>query len=130
MKRTALRKKGIQKISVIQRKIWDHCKRIIRKLYGNTCFTCGATGLSGSNWHTSHFIPKAACGAFLKYDLRNLRPACYHCNVNLGGSGASFYRKLVETEGQEYVDSLFRDKNVVVKAMDHYLIILEQYEVL
>lgn len=128
MKRTKLKKKSKMPISRIQRKIWELCKQIIRKKYGNTCFTCGATGLVGSNWHTSHFIPKAACGAYLKYDLRNLRPACYNCNINLGGNGAAFYKRLVETEGQDYVDQLFRDKNITVRAYEFYLNLLAIYQ--
>ena len=36
--------------------------------------------------------------------------------MNLGGNGAVFYRKMVEREGQEYVDALFRDKERITKA--------------
>jgi len=127
LKRSKLAKTKVP-ISRLQRQIWELCKQIIRKRYGNMCYTCGQKGLTGSNWHTSHFIPKAACGAFLKYDLRNLRPSCYHCNINLGGNGAEYYRKMVEEIGQEKVDELFRDKQVMVKAYDHYLMILNQYK--
>lgn len=63
-----------------------------------------------------HFIPSSTCGAFLRYDLRNLRWQCMRCNVHGGGQGAIFYKNLVEQEGQEYVDQLFRDKQVIVKA--------------
>lgn len=128
MKRSKLKKKSKAKISLIQRKLWELCKQIIRKKYGNICYTCGATGLEGGNWHTSHFIPKASCGAYLKYDLRNLRPSCYHCNINLGGNGSSFYRELVRKEGQDYVDILFKDKQVTVNAYDHYSKLLIEYQ--
>jgi len=128
MKRSKLKKKSKAKISVIQRNLWELCKQIIRKKYGNICYTCGATGLEGGNWHTSHFIPKASCGAYLKYDLRNLRPSCYHCNINLGGNGSSFYRELVRKEGQDYVDSLFKDKQVTVNAYLHYEKLLIEYQ--
>jgi len=129
MKRSKLRKKGKQKISVIQRKLWELCKQIIRRKYGNTCYTCGATGLSGSNWHTSHFIPKAACGAKLRYDLRNLRPSCYHCNINLGGNGAEFYRRMVRDLGQEEVDKIYQDKWTLVKAdYQFYERIIKDYQ--
>jgi 5-methylcytosine-specific restriction endonuclease McrA len=128
VKKTPLKKVSKQKISVLQKKLWVHCKRIIRAKYGNVCYTCGATNLEGSNWHTSHFIPKKACGAYLKYSLANLRPACYNCNINLGGNGAAFYRNMVAREGQEYVDSLFNDKNITVKAYDHYEQLLKVYE--
>lgn len=124
MKRTALKKKSKQKISTIQVKIWEHCKRLTRQKYGNTCFTCGATGLSGSNWHTGHLFAKASLGAFLKYDLRVLRPQCYNCNINLGGNGARFIENLRRIEGNEYVDAIIRDQQKVVKAYDFYLELL------
>ena len=108
--------------------LWNHCKRIIRSKYGNTCFTCGKTNLEGSNWHTGHFLSSGSCGAFLRYDLRNLRPQCYNCNINNGGAGALFYRNLVEREGQEYVEQLFSDKNKIVKASDHVIHLLSVYE--
>jgi hypothetical protein len=128
LKRSKLNKEGKQKISVIQKKLWAECKRIIRARYGNTCYTCGKTNLQGSDWHTSHFIPKASCGAFLKYDLRILRPSCYHCNINLGGNGSEYYRRLVKDIGQESIDKIFQDKQKIVKAIDHYLILLEEYK--
>jgi hypothetical protein len=111
----------------LQKILWEECKRITRERHGNKCFTCGKTGLSGSDWHTGHFIPKGVCGAFLKYDLRNLRPQCYNCNINLGGAGAEFYRRLVEYEGQEYVNKLFSDQHIVVSAREHYHELLIKY---
>jgi len=130
VKRTKLRKQGKAKISVIQRKLWELCKQITRKRYGNTCFTCERTGLEGSNFHTGHFLPKGSCGSFLKYDLRNLRPQCYNCNINLGGNGAIFARQLALREGNDYVDKLFQDRNVSVKALDHYIWLIEKYKII
>lgn len=68
------------------------------------------------------------CCVYLKYDLRNLRICCYHCNINLGGNGSAFYRNLVNIEGQEYVDKLFEDKQKTIKAYDYYLILLNEYK--
>lgn len=121
--------KKVKKISIgkLQKLIWIECKRIIRSKYPPFCFTCGKP-VFGSNDHTAHFIPNAACGAFLRYDLRNLRRCCYFCNIHLGGNGSSYYRRLIETEGQEYVDSLFKDKNKIVNARDHYEKLLLEYK--
>ncbi len=123
-----MRKQSKQKISTIQRKIWEHCKRIIRKRYGNSCYTCEAKNLSGSNWHTGHLLAKASVGAFLKYDLRILRPQCYNCNINLGGQGAIFIEKMRKEEGDVYVDQILKDRNVTVKAYDFYIELLAKYE--
>lgn len=126
MKRTPLKKKSKAKISTIQNKLWLLCKAIIKLTYEPYCFTCGRP-VSGMNDHTAHFIPKAACGAYLKYDLRNLRRCCYYCNIHLGGNGSMYYKRMVETEGQEYVDKLFEDRQVIVNAMDHYVMLIDQY---
>jgi len=125
-----LRKETKMPIGKVQKKLWSLCKDIIRIKYGNSCYICGHTDLKGSNWHTAHLIPKAACGAYLKYDLRNLRPSCYHCNINLGGNGALFFQKVRELEGEEYVMKLFNDREVMVKAHDHYLSLIPQYELI
>lgn len=120
-----------QTISSIQKKIWQHCRRIADIMWtkdGITrCYTCDKV-ITGSNKHLGHFIPKGACGANLKYDMQNLRWQCYHDNINLGGNGAEFYRRLVKNEGQKYVNELFKRKNVTVKAMDYYIKLLDEYE--
>ena len=126
-KKCKLKKQSKQKISVIQRKLWELCKLLTRKHYGNVCYTCGATGLSGINWHTGHLWAKASLGAYLKYDLRVLRPQCYRCNIHLGGNSAEFYRKMVQENGQEYMDKLHAERNITVKAYDWYLKLLEDY---
>jgi len=117
-------------INRFKTKLWELCKQIIRLKYGNTCYTCGKTGLSGSSWQTGHFIPSSVGGAYLRYDLRNLRPQCYYCNINLGGSGATFYKNLVERESQEYVNQIFKDKNIIIKADEWwYISKIAEYEI-
>jgi hypothetical protein len=127
MKRTALKKVSKQKISTIQNKIWEHCKRIIREKYPHSCYTCGQMGLVGSNLQTGHLWAKASLGAFLKYDLRVLRPQCFKCNIHQGGRGADFYTRLLKEIGTEAMAKLEADRQVTVKAMDHYLKILDEY---
>ena len=127
LKKCKLKKQSKQKISVLQRNLWILCKSIIRKLYGNTCYTCGAKGLAGSNWHTGHLWAKASLGAYLKYDLRVLRPQCYRCNIIMGGLGAEFYRRMFIIEGQEYMENLVKDRQVTVNAYNHYEKLLDEY---
>ena len=120
-------------ISQIQKELWELCKILIRKKYnlGNDtwkCYTCDKIITDKQNAHTAHFLPKASCGSYLKYDLRNLRVCCYNCNINLGGNGAEFYRRMVEREGQEYVDTLFSDKQKNIKAYDYFIQLCEEYK--
>lgn len=122
-----LRKASKQPISKLQRLIWDEVKRITRTRHPNVCFTCGRKDLAGSNWHSGHMWPKAALGAYMKYDLRIIRPQCYFCNVNLGGRGADFYAKMLAEIGPEAMAALEAERQVTVKAYDFYAKILEQY---
>ena len=128
MKRSKLRRQGKQKISVIQRKLWQLCRQLAHKLYPPNCYTCGATNLEGRNKHLGHMWAKASVGAYLKYDLRILRPQCYHCNINLGGRGADFYTRMLKEIGEEKMEQLQKDRQVTVNAMDHYLKLLEEYK--
>lgn len=129
------RVKKTSKLSIAktQRKLWVLCKLLIRKKYQNpngtwNCYTCDKLITYGRDAHTAHLIPKSACGAYLKYDTRNLRVCCYHCNINLGGNGAEFLRKMIIREGQSYVDNIFEDKKEIIKGHDHYLMLTEKYQ--
>lgn len=90
----------MRKISsaLLKKKLWILCKNIIRKKYGNSCYTCFRGNLEGSNLHTGHGKPKGALPLRFQYDLRNLRPQCYHCNINLGGCSDIFISKLEQEE--------------------------------
>lgn len=112
----------------VENKLWALCKRIIRKTYGNTCYTCGKKDLSGIKWQTGHYIPRSVCGAYLKYDLRNLRPQCVRCNKWLGGNWVSFRERLILLEGEAYVDQIHEDKCQMVDAREHWECLVELYQ--
>lgn len=125
-----MKKKTLSQLNKI---LWEHCKRIVRKKYQKpdgtwNCYTCGRLIDEPAKAQTGHFIASGTCGYFLRYDLRNLRIQDYYCNINLGGNGSVFYRNMVEEVGQEAVDQLFADKNKVVKGYDHALKLLAEYE--
>lgn len=127
MKTSPLRKKSKSDIKKVQDKLWEECKRIIKIRYGDVCYTCGKT-VTGSNRHTGHMFAKASVGAYLKYDLRILRPQCYFCNINCGGQGAIFIENMRRIEGDDYVDTILRDRNVTVKAQEYYEKLLDVYK--
>jgi len=128
--KTPMKRKSKSETRKVQDLLWIECKRLTRSKYGNTCYTCDKFPLEGSSWQTGHFIPNSIGGAILRYELMNLRPQCYRCNIDLSGNGAVFYRKLVEVEGQEYVDNLFSMKKKSVNALDYYKELLEKYKLL
>lgn len=122
-----LRKKSIQSIAKVQRSLWEAVRGQIRAKHGNTCYTCDATGLEKQNWQCGHLWPKASLGAFLKYDERVLRPQCFRCNINMGGMGAEFYKRILAEIGPKAMRKLEEDKKVTVKAMDWYQLQLKNY---
>lgn len=71
-------------------KVWKLCREIILSLYGDTCYSSGATGLSGSNLHLGHLLPKASLPLAYKYELTLLRPQSYNANINLGGDYSNY----------------------------------------
>lgn len=113
----------------LKAKLWEQCKHHIRLRDGNTCFTCGKVGLTGSNQHTGHFIPSASGGAVLRYHPDNLKVQCYNCNINLGGNGAEYYRRMILNIGNTKTEMLFSLKNKSIKADSiFYMKMIELYE--
>ncbi len=132
MKRGTLKRKSKSPIRKVQDELWQECRRIVKERYiknncAHFCFTCDKI-IEGSNCQLGHFIPNSVGGALLRYNLDNLRLQCYYCNINLGGNGSEFYRRLVLEKGQEHVDKLFQLKGQTTKAIDHYLKLLEEYK--
>lgn len=116
MRKTPIKRKSKSLKKKQEDKLWELCKLITRKIYPNTCYTCGKIGLEGSSWQTGHMWAKASLGSHLKYDLRILRPQCFWCNINLGGNGAVFYSKMLKENGKKYMESLEKEKQILIKA--------------
>lgn len=106
MKRTALKRKSKTPLAKAKAKLWEECKRITRRDYGNTCYTCGKQGLEGSNWHTGHYISSSICSVYMRYHLDNLRPQCYNCNINKSGNWLSFENHLKQDKGDVFTTEL------------------------
>jgi len=128
MRKTKLRKVSKQSISKIQKLLWVECRRIADILYKNDCYTCEAKNLQGSNKQLGHVPwPKSVLGASTKYDMRFLRWQCMRCNIHGGGMGATAYKRMME-EDPETLSQMEKDRHKLVKAMDHYLSLLEEYK--
>lgn len=113
-----------------QEKLWVLCKKYIRQRYPNECYTCGAEGLAGVNWQTGHYIAKGNLKPYLKYDPRVLRPQCMLCNKWHGGMGADYHIRLVQEEGQEYVDGIHKDRDIHMSPkenLQHYKDMIDYY---
>ena len=126
VKRTKLKRKSKSETRKVQDALWQECRRIILSRYPHVCYTCDKPVI-GSNRQVGHFIPNSVGGALLRYNLDNLRIQCYYCNINLGGNGSTFYKKLLEEKGQAHIDNLFILKGQTTKALDHYIDLLARY---
>lgn len=130
LKRSKLTHKGVKRkkvvpVSKLKRKLWQLCRQIIIKRYGNSCYTCPSVQLVGSSLHVGHFIPSSISSAELRYSLDNLRPQCFACNIHRSGNWVSYERHLIadgidvealkqrnrDTAGMKY-DILFYQKKI------------------
>lgn len=86
------RKKG--EITKLKEQLWLLCRQITKARYGNTCYTCGRIVPDGKGMHTAHYLTSSLCSTAIRYDLRNLRPGCYHCNINLSGNWPAYHTRM------------------------------------
>lgn len=126
-RKVKLRKHSLSPLSVLERALWALCKAIVRAIHPNVCYTCGRPGLKGRNWQTGHMWKKSGLGAFMKYDLRILRPQCYHCNIDLDGNARAFERRMRKEIGEEKWAELEKDRRKSVRAYDHYTALIPIY---
>lgn len=106
-------------------KLWELCKQITRKVYGDTCYTCKKKGLEGSNWQTGHFLTSSTCSMELRYDLKNLRPQCMPCNKWKSGNWPAYEEHLIRDHGLEYVDEL-KNRNKATKGGNYGIFWINQ----
>jgi hypothetical protein len=108
-KRTPLPKpKKAKTITQLKKELWKLCRELVIARDGNTCYTCGARDLEGSNRQVGHFITSSICSTELRFDISNLRVQDYRCNINLSGNWPAFEAHLIRDHGQAYVDELKR----------------------
>lgn len=100
----------------LQDKLWKKCRELANLMYEPHCYTCSARNLEGFNKQLGHMWAKASVSAHLKYDMRILRWQCMRCNQFLGGMGAVYYARMLKEKGQEYMESLERERQILVKA--------------
>lgn len=129
MKRSRLRKRSRTPLAKAKNKLWKQMKAVIHKRDDSVCITCGKKDLCGHNRHAGHFIPSAACGGFLRYDLRNVWTQCARCNLFESGAGAEYTRALEAKFSRKFVDQIIADKAVSIKLdIDYVTRLTEFYE--
>lgn len=127
MKRKRLRQRSRTPLAKAKEKLWKALKHLVHQRDGGTCITCGAKELTGNNRHGGHFLPSAACGAFLRYDLRNVWSQCARCNLFESGAGAEYTRALEKKFSRAFVDRIISDKQTSIKLDMDYITRLTEY---
>jgi len=107
-----------QKLTTVKKRLWGLVSKFVRMDASDVngfckCVTCH-TVKHYKEMQAGHFIPQAQ-GNAVKWDLRNIHPQCYRCNINLGGNGAEYYPYMVDQYGIDTVDELRRLSHTTVK---------------
>lgn len=107
-------------LSKIKQKYWEKISLKVKQSYadenGNCkCFTCGSDLKIGtSNCQAGHCYPQGAYPS-LRWNLDNIRPQCYNCNVIHHGRIHEFKEKLIEEIGVERVNELHNNRHNQLK---------------
>lgn len=118
-------------LRLLKKRLWQLCKELTRLHYGNTCFTCGAKNIQGSNWQTGHFLPSSVCSVEMRYSLDNLRPQCAACNIWKSGNWPAYElalekegidtselkRRNIHTVGQKYDFMWYKEKIAIYQKL-------------
>lgn len=126
--RTKVKQRKKPTITILKKKLWEECKRIIRARHGLTCYTCGA---KCDHPHTGHYIPSSVCSVEMRYSLDNLRPQCFSCNIHKSGNWPAYEAHLIIDHGRDFPDQLKqRNRETTGKQYDilWYTAKLEEYK--
>lgn len=99
----------MSKITSVQKKLWEECRRIHNVKNATDCYICGSSLIEAKSKHLGHLIPKKFLPTQMKYDLRILKPCCYNCNMNLGGNAFLFGVYLEKEYGKEFLEEIVYD---------------------
>lgn len=109
MRKTPLKKKSKASIPKLKQKLWDLTSKYVRLSHADEsgmvkCATC-ETIKHWKDIQAGHWIAKAQ-GNATAWDLRNIHPQCYRCNINLGGNGPEYTFYMLRRYGEPVCDEL------------------------
>jgi hypothetical protein len=114
-----------RKAAIKPRAKWlAECQAIVNKIVRLRdkdlgCCSCDRPASWDGQWHASHFRSVGAASA-LRFHLWNIHKGCSICNNHLSGNLAGYTPRLVAKYGQERVDWLYT-QNQLVKHEIEYL---------
>jgi hypothetical protein len=106
------------------RELEQECRRIVQAIARirdrhHGCISCDKPANWDGQWHGSHFRSVGACSS-LSLHLWNINRACWICNKLYSGRIDQYEQGLIERYGQERVDWL-KSQNQVVRRSREYL---------
>lgn len=111
-------RENLRKVSAKTRQKWlSECQAIVNKIArirdrNDQCISCDRPASWGGQWHGSHFRSVGAASA-VRFNLWNVHKACSICNNHLSGNIAGYLPRLVAKIGQERVDWLYGQNQLV-----------------
>lgn len=105
---------------------WEaECRAIVQAIArirdkDDGCISCHMPANYGGAWHGSHFRSHGAASA-VQFHLWNIHKACAQCNLFKSGNIAEYRPRLVEKIGQEKVDWLMSQNQIVRHPVDYYI---------
>ena len=102
-----------KKLGTLKKEAWDSVSRVVRYAFAEdgiycSCVTCGNPLKWDGGAQCGHWIPRAQ-GLGIYFELDNLAPQCYRCNINLGSNGPEYARWMEENRGRGVME-LLREK--------------------
>jgi len=113
----AKKKKRAPSLAKLRETLWSLTSRYVRLSHSRDgwcrCVTCGITK-PWQELHAGHFVPQAR-GNAVRYDLRNIAPQCFRCNISLGGNPSAYAVYMLDTYGEAVVRELEQRAHGTVK---------------
>ena len=109
-----------KKLSVLKKNLWKEFALHQKLVYSEDgehceCYTCGKWMKIGTkDCQAGHCLSKAAY-SILYFDERAVRPQCYYCNINLGGSEYVFNENLKQEIGLAAWTDMYENRHQKVK---------------
>lgn len=102
----------------------EECRAIVQKIArirdrDDGCISCHLPSTWGGQWHGSHFRSHGAASA-VQFHLWNIHKSCSSCNRDKGGNIIAYRPRLIEKIGQEKVDWLMSQNQIVRHPVDYY----------
>ena len=102
----------------------EECRAIVQKIArirdrNDGCISCDLPATWQGQWHGSHFRSHGAASA-VQFHLWNIHKSCSGCNHHKSGNIINYEPRLIAKIGQEKVDWLRSQNQIVRHDVDYY----------